>query len=157
MLVHDVNPNLQVVFRGDDGSLHLKLREVQREYHLSLCFDVEAKQSDFVLESRQVWVEQDRFAAFVRDFAECERTRQGTAELVSMSPNELTLRCSRSDGMGHFAVDYRLEVRLGLDASVILNGRFILDSEFFAHTVRELEDILDFCRTTDAPESRTAV
>ena len=59
-----------------------------------------------------------------------------------MSPDELTLRCSRSDGMGHFAVDYRLEVRLGLDASVVLNARFILDSEFFARTVRELEDVL---------------
>jgi hypothetical protein len=146
-----------ITFRGDDGSLHLKLIEVQREYHPSLCFGVEAKQGDYVLESQQVWVEQDRFAAFVRDFAECERTRQGTAELMSMSPAELSIRCSQADGLGHFTVAYFLEVPLGGEALVLLKGRFLLDAEFFGRTLRELEHVRQFSAPHAASESWTAM
>ncbi len=62
------------------------------------------------------WVSADSWSAFLRDLSELERRRAGAATLASMSPDDLQLKLSVIDRLGHVAIsgfvsasEYRLQ------------------------------------------------
>lgn len=56
----------------------------------------------------QVWVDQGAFTGFLLQLEALERTRQGRAELESMSPGELTLVIRSVDSVGHLVLELSL-------------------------------------------------
>jgi hypothetical protein len=96
------------------------------------------------------WVALDDLMAFVRQLEQCERTRRGTASLVSLSIDEFELRIESSDSLGHFVARYRLTclsfLRDGQMAQT-LSGGFNLDSGLFANLVREFAAFVSSLRS----------
>ncbi len=90
------------------------------------------------------WVELDALTSFLSDLVELERTRKGTAELRSMSPDALTLTISITDKAGHAAVSAELrrpavfEGGLGWSATV----RFDFDPSLLPRSITDLSLVL---------------
>lgn len=63
-------------------------------------FNVRVRFASYSAES-DVWVEARGLRSFVEQLREVERTRQGGAVLVSMSPSELRLEIRATDSLGH--------------------------------------------------------
>ena len=56
-----------------------------------------------------VYLDQSTLAGFLEAITDMERTRSGSAELKSMSPNEFSLQVRSRDSLGHFVVEVALQ------------------------------------------------
>jgi hypothetical protein len=82
-------------------------------------FNARVQFSTFSAES-DVWVDAPALRSFVEQLREVERTRQGGAILVSMSPGELRLEIRATDSLGHVGA----VGELGRWCRGTLDGRF---------------------------------
>ena len=88
--------------------------------------------------SVQAWIHEEAWAAFLADLSTLERTRQGTASLEAMSPDELSLRFRATDRAGHMAIDGFLGFR-GTHTAKMTFSEIRFDPSELPRIMRELE------------------
>jgi hypothetical protein len=96
-----------VVIRDDATRLEILLEEVtpadlpgSGDRRLSIGVNSKA----FSGRNDRVWVQREVWERFVADLTALERRRRGSAQLVAMSPTDLSLSISTVDSAGHIAI-----------------------------------------------------
>lgn len=131
---------------GADGRSRIQLTvcEIVHERFPSVRFGVCVQDGNFSARV-DAWVGRDELLGFLSAVEACERTRTGSARLVSLSPDELDLLLHQRDAAGHFAVRYEVgayrHVRWG-GVRQALAGEFELDAERFASFARDLREFI---------------
>lgn len=116
---------------------------VNEHEHSDLNVSVEVKDGWFQ-GTITTWIKQADLEAFIDQLVMCEEIRQGSATLVSMSPDDLELTLESSDSIGHFRVRYKITGYsfVGEDSLPrVLMGGFSLDSEYFAQIVADFRQL----------------
>ena len=131
------------VFSEDKAShIIVEVKDSELLYYPSVNLYVEIADGGF-FGAHDVWVSLIDLMAFVTQLRQCEQTRQGKAILSSL--DELEMVIEKSDGWGHFWLQYRLRRTSFTRRHTVahsLVGAFDLDASLFAQTVSEFADLL---------------
>jgi len=148
-------------FVSDDreSSVTLVLAEVDDNPHLpSIKLAIAVKNRAFY-GTITTWFEKDNFQQFVRQFELCVKSGRDSAQLASISPEQVEIHVERSDNVGHFMLLYKFGATSYLRArtiTTVLAGGFDLDSEYLQEYASSLEEVAteaSIRQISDGPES----
>lgn len=124
------------------SEISLTIDDYEADRYPSLNLIVEIKDGAFS-GSVITWLAMSDFNRFLSQLKQCERTRQGQAILVSMSPDEFKLQIQNFDRSGHFVVLYQIIRYTATDTiQQSLAGGFELDAEFFVKLLSDFEELV---------------
>ena len=126
--------------------LTLFVREQEKEHVSSRRLAVKAELNGFRGSNEKIWVTDAECKKFLAQAEELERTRQGTAVLESMSPDEFRLELQVFDRAGHVELSTVLSsVKVGgrKTQQLGIHGGFELDPSGLPLLVKSLRMLLE--------------
>jgi len=116
------------------------VKEHYPTYRIEIRLETENIKSNF---SNYIWISEEDIDTFILGLENLDETRDGQAELNSMSPEELRLLFKAIDNMGHLAVELKIrkEDRISKDYSYDINIEFQVDPTILPYVIKDLKKI----------------
>lgn len=137
----NVTFNLEQFFRGHFPSLSCTVK-ISDHHFQGLVTDV--------------WFGIEELKSFAARLRELEQTREGFAELISMSPDEFVFRIQCHE-KAHFSVHYRMKkIKSGMRPNLFseLNGSFDLEPEFMTRAIAGFKKLINIEKANKAVDFR---
>jgi hypothetical protein len=133
---------MRILSNDNQGLIDIDVREKGPDGSVRLS--VKGSCTGFSGEYTKVWLQPEAIERFEAHLSELERTRQGKAELESISPNEFKLEIFSVDSVGHIALSFRLQRPIyAFRSSILLKTEigFELDAGRMAQLLRDVKEL----------------
>ena len=116
------------------------VKEHYPSYRIEISLETENIKSNF---NNFIWISEEDIDSYILGLENLDKTRNGKAELNSMSPGELSLLFKTIDNLGHLAVELKIrkEDRISKDYSYDLIIEFQVDPTILSSVVSDLKKI----------------
>ena len=116
------------------------VKEHYPSYKVEISLETENIKSSF---NNYIWISEEDIDTFILGLENLDKTRNGQAELQSMSPGELNLLFKAIDNLGHLAVELHIkkEDRVSMDYSYDVNIEFQVDPTILPSVIKDLKKI----------------
>jgi len=134
--------------QSEDGSHFIELlkQEVSPPFYPGACVQIEGRAYGFSAIASQIWLSADDMRIFLTALVRLEQLREGSASLVSMSPDEAILSLQAVDRAGHIIARLDLTRSTYTRASQMITQHlsiaFEIDGSLLPEVIRQFGQLI---------------